>query len=189
MFRSTFGSARQKAILVPIAALITLITVEQGSAHAQFGPLPATNQGVLAFAKTHIGTQVGNGQCGTLAYQALNNAGAANFDVLGPTGDDADYVWGTRVATLTPASHATMGILPGDVIQFRNVLIKTVYPNGSWTSEQAAHHTAIVSSVSGNTINVLEQNANGVLKVEQGSYNLSGLQQGTMWVYRPIPKR
>jgi hypothetical protein len=189
MIRSTFGSLRQRAILVPIAALMTLITVGQGSAHAQFGPLPPMNQAVLAFANSHLGAQVGNGQCAILAYQALISAGAENFDVLGPTGDGADYVWGTRVATLTPASHSTNGILPGDIIQLRNVQIKTVYPNGSWSTEQAAHHTAIVSSVSGDTINVLQQNDGGVLKVEQGSYNLSGLQQGTMWVYQPIPKR
>jgi len=90
----------------------------------------------------------------------------------------------------TTANHSLAGVLPGDVIQFSNVTIvnTTTYPNGSWTTttQTADHHTAIVESVSGSTIHVLEQNANSVMTVQHGSYDLDGLQGGTMWIYQPI---
>ena len=148
------------------------------------------NQKVLDFVYSRLNTQVGDGQCATLASEALAYAGAKNFDVLGPNGPDADYVWGTPVATLTPASHPTASIIPGDIIQFRDVLIvtRTVYPNGSWAESQmqALHHTAIVTNVSGNTLTIAQQNSNGVMQDQLATLNVDGLTEGTMWVYRPI---
>ena len=82
-------------------------------------------------------------------------------------------------------------------VQFRDVTLvhTTFYPNGSWssTTQSAEHHTAIVESVSGSTITVLEQNAGSSstpdsvrYTVQHGTYNLSDLQCGTMWIYQPI---
>ena len=66
------------------------------------------------------------------------------------------------VTTVTTASHSLAGVVPGDVIQFRDVTLvhTTTHPNGSWssTTKTADHHTAIVESVSGSTITVFEQN-------------------------------
>jgi hypothetical protein len=157
------------------------------------------NQKVLAFAESHVGQEVGQGQCTDLVEAAYAAAGAVPESQLGPTGADADYVWGTLVATVTTANRSLAGVLPGDVIQFRDVSLvhTTTYPNGSWstTTKTAEHHTAIVESVSGSTISVLEQNvgdANTPDSVrysdQHGTYNLSDLQTGTMWIYQPISR-
>jgi len=52
---------------------------------------------VTKWAHNHLGKQVGDGQCGELADVALQALGAKPFWQLGPTGPDADYVWGSRV--------------------------------------------------------------------------------------------
>lgn len=149
------------------------------------------NRRVLDEAQGHLGLQVGDGQCGTLADAALKAAGAKSFDELGPTGPDADYVWGDLVATLTPANHPTGDIMPGDVIQFRDVAFfkETVDVNGNWWWETSRfpHHTAIVESVDGHSVTILHQNVNGELFVQEATLDLDGMTQGTMWVYRPIP--
>jgi hypothetical protein len=156
------------------------------------------NQNVVAFAQAHLGQKVGpNGECTDLVVAAYAAANAKSEATLGPTGPNADYVWGTLVTTLTTANHSLAGILPGDVIQFRDVTLvhTTTYPDGSWstTTTTAAHHTAIVESVSGTTISVFEQNVgsattpDSVRRTDQlGSYDLNDLQTGTMWVYQPI---
>ena len=159
--------------------------------------IPVTNQKIVTFAEAAVGQKVGGGECTDLADAAYAAAGAESEYNLGPTGPDADYVWGTLVSTVTTASHSLAGVLPGDVIQFRDVTLvhTTTYPNGSWytTTQTAEHHTAIVESVSGSTIYVLEQNVGSAntpdsvrQTVQHGSYNLDDLQSGTMWIYQPI---
>ena len=124
-------------------------------------------------------------------------AGAESESKLGPTGPDSNYVWGTLVDTVTTANRSLAGVLPGDVIQIRDVTLvhTTTNPDGSWytTTKTAGHHTAIVESVSGSTISVLEQNVGSAntpdsvrYTVQHGTYDLSDLQSGTMWIYQPI---
>jgi hypothetical protein len=165
-------------------------------------PSPASalslNQKVFTVAQSSLGTKVGVlGECTDLVNGAFAAAGAKAASLLGPTGADADYVWGSLIATITPSAGSTTGILPGDVIQFRDVTLghTTNYPDGSfsWSTWSAAHHSAIVSSVSGTTINVIQQNVGDSTTpdsvkrtVQLGSFNLGDLQSGTMWVYRPI---
>ena len=47
------------------------------------------NQKIYIWARSHIGKQVGNGQCWTLADRALRQAGARSSTT---TGDKDDYV-------------------------------------------------------------------------------------------------
>ena len=119
-------------------------------------PSSSLNASVLSFAEARIGTQVANGQCAMLALDALQATGArTNFDFSNP---DGDYAWGSLAATLTPQSHDLSQLQAGDIIQFRDA--RFVAPNGYWST--ATHHTAIVESVSGDTITVLQSNINGV---------------------------
>ena len=148
--------------------------------------IPVVNQKVLAFAEANVGQKVGRGQCTDLAEAAYAAAGAESEAKLGPTGPNADYVWGTLVDTVTTSNHSLAGVLPGDVIQFRDVMLVH-------TTKTASHHTAIVESVSGSTIQVLEQDVGDAntpdsvrYTVQHGTYDLSDLQSGTMWIYQPI---
>ena len=201
----------------PRALLTTLVTFPHPTAPTQHvmpptAPVTTPNAKVLKFATMNLGKMVGDGQCATLAQMAVQAAGGKPFYQLGPTGPGADYVWGKPVTTLTATAGSTAGILPGDIIQFRNLslteTVKTTFANGGWRSQSMTssypHHTAIVSSVNGNFITVLEQNVNSVLIDQKGTlwahssathvvnkdgsktdttYTVNG---GTMWVYRPF---
>lgn len=122
------------------------------------------NAQVLAYAEAHVGHIVGNGQCATLAQDAVQAAGGVPFYQLGPTGANAAYVWGKPVTTLTPSNGNTASILPGDILQFSNVTevdrVTVRYANGSTSTtiytQSAAHHTAIVSAIGGTTRNDIQ---------------------------------
>ena len=148
------------------------------------------NTQVLNYALSQLGQQVGDGQCAALADTALKSAGALSFSDLGPTGDDADYVWGNLVATLTTVDHLSANIAPGDVIQFRDAtfVTTTVNPDGSWSQSTMMfpHHTAVVELVNGNAITLLQQNVDGNLTVQETTINLDDMTQGTMWAYQPV---
>jgi hypothetical protein len=156
--------------------------------------LPSTSGGlpdlaglVLAFAESHLGTQVGDGQCTSLAMQALQSAGARSD--FGVWGSQANYVWGTAV--LVELGHgrggsASLGsyaaVEPGDVVQFSNADF-----SGSGSAQMFPHHTAIIEAYLGNgRFSILQQNVNGTMTVQQAVLNFSQLRTGTVWVYQPV---
>jgi hypothetical protein len=147
---------------------------------------------VLNYAKSYLGKKCGTGQCADLADKALRAAGAKTFYQLGPTGSNADYVWGRLVYFKEiwrsgPASGGgetvtRYGIHAGDIIQFRNVILKD-----SSGTRTAQHHTAIVKEcLSGNRFRILEQNSGGKLYVQERIINLNAMTQGKIWIYQPI---
>jgi hypothetical protein len=122
------------------------------------------NSQVLAYAQSHVNKIVGDGECATLARYAVQSGHGVPFYQLGPSGLNADYVWGKLVATLTPRNGSTAAIAPGDILQFTNVTeVDTMtvrYANGATSTtvstQNPTHHTAIVSSVGGNARNDLQ---------------------------------
>jgi hypothetical protein len=178
-----------------------LLSVSRGSSGttSELGTEPATitsvsssyplNVLVLKFCNANMGKKVGNGQCAVLNDQALTYAKAKR---LPPTGSDADYVWGKKIATFSVSSKTGYGsILPGDMLQFRNATFyrKITASNGSWKSysKSAAHHSAVVHSigVKGMFLYALHQNSGGKLYVVKGWYDMRYLTAGYVWVYRP----
>ena len=153
------------------------------------------NQKIYNYALNHLGKQVGDGECATLTYNALKTAQAQNFDELGPTGLDADYVWGKLIATITPQQKNLSQVQIGDIVQFRNVSTykKITQPDGSWQSgtDSYVHHTAIVAGISGHQIFLLQQNVGSDPQrkktVQKGQIDVDSLQTGTLWIYRPLP--
>ncbi|MDB5295234.1 MAG: hypothetical protein JWO31_1217, partial [Phycisphaerales bacterium] len=146
---------------------------------------------VLAFCADHLDQQVGNGECAVLVNQAFAAAGAMRHrDVPPPPGlslKDDDYVWGRL---LGPDDE----VLPGDVIQFRDVVIKKKV--GSRTSSHTmGHHTAVVKAViERNHFAVLHQNSIGPgvpedkkKTVHPGDIDLNYKTAGEAWIYRPLP--
>ena len=125
------------------------------------------NQQVLVWASGQVGKSVGAGECWDLADRALKQAGAGSSADFGPTGDDADYVWGTEVNDLKDAQ-------PGDILQYRDYLMTTKttvdvtfddqsgYESWSEATDGRPHHTAIIATMPGNgALTVLEQNHRG----------------------------
>lgn len=157
-----------------------------GSIAWQSTQLPSGNVSLLRFATAKQGVKVGNGQCSDMPDQGLRSQHYKTFSQLGPTGNDADYVWGKPVATITTAQRRANGVLAGDVVQFRNFSQKVVEGSSWWTSK-AQHHSAVVKAVSsdGKHLCVFEQNINGRQTVGTGYISLNAMDAGTLWVYRP----
>jgi hypothetical protein len=137
---------------------------------------PALNQKVLKYARSQMGRQVGNGECWTLVDQALRAAGARRPG----TANYATYVFGKRISR--------QALQPGDVIQFEGVTFKHTDRNGSWSTNDYPHHTAIVAAVRGSRITLLNQNVNGNRTVQLSTINMADFQGGTMTYFRPQPR-
>ena len=147
------------------------------------------NDKVVEFARDHLGEKVGDGQCTSLAVEALTHAGAK----LDPFRGDGDFVWGRPLDSPKEAK-------PGDVLQFRDAVFKGRHrlPGGGirTTTQKYSHHTAIVTEAKagGKVLVILHQNVSSQGKeykqvVQQGTITLSELQKGG-WVraYRPVAK-
>ncbi len=137
--------------------------------------VPALNKRVLQFALDQQGKQVGNGECWTLAADALSAAGAQRPGSAG-----------VPVGTFGRALGQGEEILPGDVVQFTAAKFVHKTKQGStWKSMQ--QHTAIVYEVHENHIKLLNQNYNGQRIVGPLSIDLSERTQGTVQFFRPSP--
>ena len=145
--------------------------------------LPALNARLVAFCRNRLNRRVGTGQCADLPYRALLQFGAM------PRAKDApnpgDYVWGRRIATITPTTLKDAAkLLPGDVLQYRDVVFERRTPT-FWSRSTASHHTSVVARVTPETITVYEQNVNGRMTVGTSDLTLADLKRGTLWAYRP----
>ena len=134
--------------------------------------------------------KVGDGNCTALVNAALAASGAKNANEFAPrrvqfnprVWANFNYRWGNPVATLTPSSHGTGGIQPGDIIQYRDVLVAG-NNNSIWWYQ---HHTSIVSKVSGSTITVVEQGIASRSYVQSNTLNLDTLQNLTLAKLRTL---
>jgi hypothetical protein len=136
---------------------------------------PTVSKAVVKFCEKKVGKKVGDGECWTLARDALAAAGA-----LVPGMDGRDTLdFGRKLDWLeTPK--------PGDVLQFENAEFKFQLPGGKKITASFPHHTAIVSNVNFPLVELYEQNRS--VKVSKTTLNLLGLVKGKMTASRPQPK-
>ncbi len=154
-------------------------------------PIPPLNQKVLEFARERIGKKVADGQCLSLAVEAVRYAGAKHY----PFDPSGDYVWGRPIASFKEA-------LPGDILQFRNAVFegKRWITKRRWVSwhHEYPHHTAVVSEVreGGRLVAILHQNvgphdAADAEKqvVQEASIRPESLQAGgSVAIFRPVAR-
>ena len=141
--------------------------------------IPDVNNRVLSYVKTVIGSTVGRGECWDLADQALTFADA-QFD---KTSQSTIYTFGKLY---NPEKEK---ILPGDIIQFENVMVS--YKDGNMIfNENFKHHTAIVYEVKENgSLQLAHQNTSfGGRKVALSEYNSDNVKNGKLLFYHPIPE-
>jgi hypothetical protein len=158
---------------------------------------------VVEFCQAHLGQQVGNGQCSSLAYAALGNAGAKRRGKDSP--EKGDYTWGqlALIVQMPDGDKQSDGasktvqfdngkpsdLRAGDIVQFRET--KFVHHNGNRTSSWSfGHHTAVVSAVDddGKTVHLYQQNISGKLFVTEATIHLDDLTKGWARFYHPVPK-
>jgi hypothetical protein len=139
--------------------------------------IPQVNKKIIEYTKSVIGTQVGRGECWDLADQALT-ASNARFD---KTSKKTLYIFGEEY------NPSKKKILPGDIIQFKNVVVK--YQKGNMImTENFGHHTAIVYEVlNEHQVKLAHQNTGfSGKKVGVSELDLEDVKKGKMTFFRPI---
>lgn len=157
------------------------------------------NEPVVQYCEQAIGTQVGNGECWTLAHEALKaTAGTAKQRGAEACMTSQSYVHGYliyekiasrgsqagRSAQETPGGLANSGVARGDILQFWTARLESA---SGWKSAGAPDHTSVVTGVRPDgTLVVLEQNVGGKKIVMEGTYQLADLTEGEVRVFRPV---
>jgi hypothetical protein len=126
---------------------------------------------VVGFAIRAQGRVVGDGECFSLADQALTYAGARSAAYYSEITPDGDYIWGKPVRL--------DAVRPGDILQFRNYHIQrriitttrgddgAISETQSQEMEERDHHTAIVTANYGTSLEIAEQNVEPLGRVVQ----------------------
>ena len=132
---------------------------------------PDLNVRVANYAVEHLGQKVGNGECWTLAKEALVSAGAQPPRL---------YEFGRELASNEPR-------LPGAILQFSQCQCVDVKPGRRSTCTLGSpNHTAIVYSIANGLVTILQQNVNGDKRVQTQTLNFSNMTSGTVKVYCPV---
>lgn len=132
------------------------------------------NDRILSFVDRVIGTTVGGGECWDLAQEALDSSGA---DWVRP------FTFGKP---LDPESDR---IIPGDIIQFRSVRLRTTLPGGGFVIQNIGEpdHTAVIIGIEGeNRYEIAHQNSGGKRYVITSSVDLNSMKSGSYRIYRPV---
>lgn len=141
---------------------------EKSKNKARRGRVPSSPvaKDIVRFASSMIGKQVGNGQCWTLAAEALKAAGAEP-----PKG----YTFGDEISL--------DDMQPGDILQFKTARFEEP---GYWAVMGTPDHTAVVYSIGDRTF-ILHQNVGGKKYVQSFDLDFDNMTSGRVQVFRPRP--
>jgi hypothetical protein len=134
--------------------------------------LPELNKKIVEYVESVIGTEVDRGECWDLAANALEYANA-DWDGMYEFGEE--YIFKNKP------------ILPGDILQFKNVIAN--YSEGYTTfTEKFMHHTAIVYKVHDNNLLEIAHQNTGLEKnmVVITDFNPEWITKGKLRYYRPV---
>ena len=153
---------------------------------------------VFDFVARHVGSVVGDGECWTLARQALVEAGkkavAEGHEPpmvsLGRVHGECVLEWAAESQIDVVASLKLAKVAKGDILEMNGArFYKEKMLFGmlkETTTVNMGNHTAVVESVEGSKIKVVEQNANVQGRVTRGEYELSEMLSGKITIYRPV---
>ena len=152
-----------------ILFLIFLFPVTQSIAQEN---IPELNKRIIEYVQSVIGEKVDRGECWDLAYQALNRFNAEW---------DGKFQYGKLI---NPKREK---VLPGDIIQFKNVKIRYQITNTTYT-EFMEQHTAIVYKIKRkNVFTIAHQNTEfSGRKVGLSDLNMNNIVKGNIKIYRPV---
>lgn len=134
--------------------------------------IPELNQKIIAYVNTKLNKKVATGECWDVAAEALKYAGATW---------DGMYKFGREV------NYKKETVLPGDIIQFENVIMNYQVGDRKFT-EKMAHHTAIIYETKDNSNFTLAHQNNGYSgrKVGLSPLDISTITKGKIKIYRPV---
>lgn len=140
--------------------------------YSQTDSLPELNKKIISFVKANIGKRVGRGECWDLAEKPLNEYNA-KWDKL--------YEFGRKLDLKKEK------ILPGDIIQFQNVQIKTVEGNKTITETYLKHTAIVFEVISKEHLKIAQQNTSQKgKKVSIDNLYLEDIYKGKITIYRPV---
>ena len=142
--------------------------------------LPVLNAKVVEYLDSVMGKKVDRGECWDLAAGALAYSGAY-FD---RSSKKTVTIYGRL---LNPKKE---NILPGDMIQFENVVVQYKKGNSTFT-ETMNHHTAVVYQVNdqGDFQMAHQNTSKWGKKVGVSNFNLAHVKKGKVMIYRPIKQK
>ncbi len=160
-----------------ICSIISILIFFFGSIDAQ-DSIPTANAEVVKYVESVIGKKVDRGECWDLANQALTRINAQW---------DLKFQYGKL---LNPDKDV---ILPGDIIQFKNVVVEFKIEKGNetlTTTETMKQHTAIVHKVfAKGEFEIAHQNTQfSGRKVGLSNLTLKNIKHGKIFIYRPVVK-
>ncbi|MFO0943739.1 MAG: calcium-binding protein [Pirellulales bacterium] len=133
------------------------------------------NPKVLAFAQSKLGQFVGDGGCTRLIEAALVSVGAKPGSTFQSPGF---YIWGRKL-------NVGEAMQPGNIIQFAPGTRFETATSSLWM-DSVFGHAAIIESVIGTKITVLNQNMSGS-PVIRTTLDLSTITVGSFSVYEAMP--
>jgi hypothetical protein len=129
--------------------------------------VPLLNRRVLQYSLSQMGRKVGNGECWTLAAQALRQSGARGAN---------NFNFGREIALAK--------IQPGDILQFKSARFEF---GRSYYFFGTPDHTVIVSDVQGSKVSILHQNF-GKKIVTKLTIDFKNMTKGKVWAWRPVAR-
>ena len=154
------------------------------------------SEAVATWSESKMGQQVGDGECWTLAHDALVAVGArCSSKSQEPCMSSLSLIHGHLVYSYIPAVSPysepkggvrEAGVARGDIIQ----LLSAHFRSKDGRSEKwagAPDHTAVITGVDPNgNLRVVEQNVGGAKTVRNGSYDMSELVKGEVRIFRVV---
>jgi hypothetical protein len=135
--------------------------------------MPEMNKQIIKYVNSVIGKKVDRGECWDLANQALIKV-KADWD--------GKFTYGKL---LNPKKDS---IYPGDIIQYKNVVVKYKEGNVMYTETMKQHTSIVYKVIDKGIYEVAEQNTGYAgRKVSIGKINLSTIVKGKVMIYRPVP--
>jgi hypothetical protein len=140
-----------------------------------------------------MGSQVGNGECWTLAHDALVAvAEKCSFRGQDPCMASQGLIHGYLIYSYIPSPSKPepqgkvrdAGVARGDIIQLLKAHFK--YAGGeAWAGDP--DHTAVITGVEPNgVVRVVQQNVAGKKRVESGKYDMSQMVSGEVRIFRAV---
>ncbi|KFY23078.1 hypothetical protein V493_06111 [Pseudogymnoascus sp. VKM F-4281 (FW-2241)] len=150
------------------------------------------SENLAHWCELQMGTQVGNGECWTLANNGLIAVASTCTDRgKEPCMASQGYVHGALIYEKIGRKHPeppggvlAAGVARGDIIQFWKARLEAK-DGRSWKSAGAPDHTAVITRVErSGVMKTVEQNMGGVKIVKEGNYDVDELVEGEVRIFR-----
>lgn len=153
------------------------------------------SESIASWSESQMGRKVGNGECWTLANEALKAiAEECKSRNQEPCMASQMLIHGHILYTYIPLESRKpvpaggileAGVARGDIIQILKARFEL--RNGGWQTAGEPDHTAVVTGIDRDgTVQVVQQNVGGKKIVMRGSYDMAEMVSGEVRIFRAV---